>query len=145
MTPYHLLFSAEHHSGGFVSNMDLGALKVLSTLNIFAPYHGVYVAMWMVSTWASASKESSCSVLHLELDIDTILRIQLGTIIDVAYMKRHLEGTAKNRGFAFKGAFLLCLRSHDWVVHDADHDDTVLLVTGLLVVGELGLQRAECL
>lgn len=125
--------------------MDLGALKVLSTLNIFAPYRGVYVAMQMVSTWASASKELSCSVLCLQLDINTISRIQLGTVIDVAYMKQHLEGTAKNRGFAFKGAFLLCLCSRDWVVHDADHDDAVSLVTGLLAVGELGLWRAECL
>ncbi|PBK59901.1 hypothetical protein ARMSODRAFT_1070889 [Armillaria solidipes] len=136
------LIVAEHHSGGFVSHMELGALDVLSTLNVFAPYRNVYVAMRMVSTWASSRKELTSSVLRLELEIDTLSRIRLGTIIDVAYMKRHLEGTAKNGGFAFKGDFYLCLRSPDWIIHDADHDDAVSFI---VLVSPLICDRLICL
>lgn len=71
--------------------------------------------------------------------------IQLSTIVDVAYMKQHLDGTAKNGGFAFKGDFYLCLRSPNWIIHDANHDDMVSLVASLATVPGLALHRAECL
>ncbi|PBK87602.1 hypothetical protein ARMGADRAFT_1085273 [Armillaria gallica] len=57
-----MIHLSEHHSGRFVSHMDLSALKVLSSLKVYALYHNVYVTMWIVSMWVSPCKESLSSV-----------------------------------------------------------------------------------
>ncbi len=63
MSSYMASFSAEHHSGRFMSNIDVGGLHVLSSLTIFMLYHGVYCAMRTVSTWVAAHKGHSLAVL----------------------------------------------------------------------------------
>ncbi|SJL05831.1 uncharacterized protein ARMOST_09167 [Armillaria ostoyae] len=135
----------EHHSGGFISNIDLGGLNVLSLLTVITSYRGVYCAMRTVSTWASACKGCSSSTLRLELEIVSLMRICLGNIINASYMKKCLEGTAKNNWAGFKGKMVLVLRSPDWFVHDADHGDAVTVVQALADDVGLGLQGAECL
>ncbi|KAK0449815.1 uncharacterized protein EV420DRAFT_1483038 [Desarmillaria tabescens] len=117
------LISAEHHSGGHMSQIDLNGLDVLSSLSVHSPYYGIYTSMRTISTWASACKEMPTSSLKLELEIQGWTRVQLGKIVDTPYMISHLEGSDKNSGFSFKGTFVLSLRNPDWIVHETDYDD----------------------
>ncbi len=131
--------------GGSTPYISLVGLDVLSSLNVYAHYRGLYNALNTVATWSSACKGTASASLMLELEVSQSTCVGLGDWVTTVQLKQHLMGSASNGGIMFRGTFTLSLKDPVYVVHDPDYIHTLSVAAALSEDSDLDLFGVNCI